>query len=549
VERELQHQNEVLASLHETALGLMNRLDPDDLLEAIVTRARELVGAPNGYMYLADPAGEEMVVRVYTGVFGSFLGFRLRRGEGLAGTVWETEKPLRIDDYDQWPSRSSAFPTGVFHAVAGVPLTSAGTVVGVLGLTHVEPGKTFTDEDLKLLQHFAEVASIALDNAQLYDAAQEEIAERKAAESTLVFQAQLLSKVQSALIATDATGAVTYWNAFAESLYGWAADEAIGQNVVDLVVPTDRPGKRFEGLARALRGERWSNELEQRRKDQSTFTALVTVSPIYDEAGTLVGTMGVSLDVSERKRAERSLVAAFEREKEISQQLRDLDEMKNTFLHAVSHELRTPLATVLGFALTLERQNANLSPEDTQDIVRRLAINARKLDQLLSDLLDLDRLARGIVEPQRHPTDVGALVRRVVESSEVLGERPIRVDADMVVIALDGPKVERIVENLLANAGRHTPPGTKVWVRVRAEDGGVLLAVEDEGPGVPETLRRSIFEPFRQGPGALPNSPGVGVGLSLVTKFAELHGGRAWVEEREGGGASFRVFLPEVRAG
>jgi PAS domain S-box-containing protein len=548
VERELRHQNEVLASLHDTALGLINRLDPDDLLEAIVSRAGALVGTPHGYIYLADPAGEEMVVTVGTGVFRSFLGFRLRPGEGLGGTVWQTGESLRIDDYDDWPNRSSAFPRGVFHAVTSVPLTSGGKVVGVLGLTHVETGKAFTDDDMKLLQHFAEVASIALDNAQLYEAAQVEILERKAAESTLRFQAQLLSMVQNAVIATDATGAVTYWNDFAESLYGWPAHEALGQNIVDLVVPRDRPGARFEGLAKALRGERWSSELGQRRKDDSTFIALVTVSPIYDEEGVLVGTIGVSIDVTEREHAEQALVAAFEGEKEISHQLRALDDMKNTFLHAVSHELRTPLATVLGFALTLERQDANLSPEDTQDIVRRLASNARKLDQLLSDLLDVDRLARGIVEPRRHPTDIGALVRRVVEGSDILGERPIRVDADLVVVAVDGPKVERIVENLLANAARHTPPGTTVRVRVRGQDGGVLIAVEDEGPGIPEALRESIFEPFRQGPDRSAHTPGVGVGLSLVIKFAELHGGRAWVEEREGGGASFRVFLPEVRA-
>jgi PAS domain S-box-containing protein len=546
VERELRHRNELLASLHETALGLMNRLDPDDLLEAIVARAGALVGTPHGYIYLADSAGEQMVVTVSTGVFRSFLGFRLAPGEGLAGTVWQTDEPLRIDDYDQWANRSAAFPRGVFHAAAGVPLKSAGNVVGVLGLTHVESGKTFSNEDMELLQHFAEVASIALDNAQLYEAAQQEILERKGAESRLRFQAQLLSMVQNAVIATDATGVVTYWNAFAESLYGWQAAEAMGRNIIDLVVPPDRPGGRFEGLHRAVRGERWSNELEQRRKDESTFNALVTVSPIYDENSALVGTIGVTIDVTERKRAEQALVAAFEREKEISQRLRSLDEMKNTFLQAVSHELRTPLATVLGFALTLERQADSLSAEDSRDIVRRLAGNARKLDQLLSDLLDLDRLSRGIVEPRRQPTDMGALVRRVVQGSEVLGERPIRVDADLVVVAVDAPKVERIVENLLTNAARHTPPGTTVWIRVRGQDGGVLIAVEDEGPGIPKALRESVFEPFRQGPGRTSQSLGVGVGLSLVIKFTELHGGRAWVEDREGGGASFRVFLPDA---
>ena len=105
--------------------------------------------------------------------------------------------------------------------------------------------------------------------------------------------------------------------------------------------------------------------------------------------------------------------------------------------------------------------------------------------------------------------------------------------------------MERIIENLLANAARHTPPGSRVWVSARREDAGVLLAVEDEGAGVPLELREAVFEPFRQGPGPSEHSPGVGVGLSLVARFAELHGGAAWVEDRPGGGASFRVYLPE----
>ena len=96
------------------------------------------------------------------------------------------------------------------------------------------------------------------------------------------------------------------------------------------------------------------------------------------------------------------------------------------------------------------------------------------------------------------------------------------------------------------NAARHTSPSASLWVRVRPGPGGVLLVVEDDGPGVPEAMREAIFEPFRQVPGAAHPSPGVGIGLSLVARFAELHGGRAWVEEREGGGASFHVLLPDA---
>src|SRR6266540_1744994 len=218
--------------------------------------------------------------------------------------------------------------------------------------------------------------------------------------------------------------------------------------------------------------------------------------------------------------------------------------MRTTILHGVTNALRTPLAAVLGFALTLARADLDLSVDESRDIAVRIAVNARKLDRLLTDLLDLDRLDRGIMEPARHPTDLGALVRRVVRDSELAAQRDIDIRAHSVELSLDPAKVERIVENLLANAVRHTPSGTRVWVRVEPVGGGGLLTVEDDGPGVPEELRTEVFEPFRRGPDAPSHAPGVGVGLSLVARFAALHGGRAWVEGREGGGgASFRVFL------
>jgi two-component system sensor histidine kinase KdpD len=220
--------------------------------------------------------------------------------------------------------------------------------------------------------------------------------------------------------------------------------------------------------------------------------------------------------------------------------------MKNTFLEAVSHDLRTPLTSILGSALTLEATKLELPSEDALDLVGRIAANARKLERLLGDLLDLDRLQRGIVAPQRRPTDLAALVARAVDERVDPHGHDIVTEVPPGSFLLDAAKVERIVENLLSNALRHTPPGTQVWIRTAPADGGVSIVVEDAGPGVPEELHDAVFEPFRQAPGSSSeHSPGVGIGLSLVRKFAELHGGKAWLTRREGGGASFRVFLSE----
>jgi signal transduction histidine kinase len=245
--------------------------------------------------------------------------------------------------------------------------------------------------------------------------------------------------------------------------------------------------------------------------------------------------------LAERERLHEQMARALEREHRATEELRSIDEMKTTFLHAVSHDLRTPLASILGLAMTLQRHDRTLPAEDRLDMAERIARNARKLDRLVNDLLDADRIERGALTATRLPTDVGALVRIVVKDVDPAGH-PVHVETDELVANVDAVQVERIVENLVANAFRHTPPGTDVWVTVRSRDGAVLISVDDAGPGVPEDERARIFEPF-QGSGA-DDSPGVGIGLSLVAGFASLHGGRAWVEDRPGGGASFRVLLP-----
>jgi PAS domain S-box-containing protein len=331
-----------------------------------------------------------------------------------------------------------------------------------------------------------------------------------------------------------------------EPILGFTPDEYCGDP--ELWYKQLHPQDREHALSTYLRGraggEPFAYEYRMIARDGRVVWFRDDAVVLRDENGDPSLIHGVMFDITQRKQMETDLERALRTERDAAERLRALDDLKNTFLHAVSHELRTPLSSVLGYALTLEREDLGLTARERLEITRRLAANARKLEQLLTDLLDLDRLDRGIVEPQRRPTDIAALVRRTVEGSEILGARPVRVEADLVVVAVDGSKVERIVENLLANAAKHTPAGTTIWVRVAPEPGGVLIAVEDDGPGVAEALRDRIFEPFSRGPDAPQHSPGVGIGLSLVARFAELHGGRAWVTDRPGGGASFRVYLP-----
>jgi PAS domain S-box-containing protein len=220
-----------------------------------------------------------------------------------------------------------------------------------------------------------------------------------------------------------------------------------------------------------------------------------------------------------------------------------VDNLRNDILSAVSHELRTPLASILGFSLTLKEKGPGLDGPTVQAMVDHLAQQATKLDRLLSDLLDVDRLRRGLTQVRVRPTDVGALVEQVVGSLRS-GRNPIDVDAASVVANVDPPKVERIVENLVANALKYTPPDTRISVRVSSDPKGLLIAVDDEGPGVADELKESVFDLFTRGVDTTSDTAGTGIGLSLVSQFARLHGGRAWVEDNARGGASFRVLLP-----
>lgn len=226
-----------------------------------------------------------------------------------------------------------------------------------------------------------------------------------------------------------------------------------------------------------------------------------------------------------------------------SERLRELDQVKNTFLSAVSHDLRSSLTTMGALADVLEKRVDSLSREEMVDALGRIADSAIRANRVLTNLLDVDRISRGAVEAARAEVDLGDLAARVALGLDLEGRR-IELPTERVGAWVDEGLAERIIENLLLNSIRHTPDDAQIWVRLSKQGDGTLVSVEDDGPGVPEHLKMTIFEAFQRGE---TRASGTGVGLYLVAQFAELHGGRAWVEDRGGGGAAFRVLFPESR--
>jgi PAS domain S-box-containing protein len=281
------------------------------------------------------------------------------------------------------------------------------------------------------------------------------------------------------------------------------------------------------------------------RPDGTVRWVETRAAPLRDSDGELAALFGATRDITVLQETEEALRRALEHEQRATEELRQVGEIKNALLAAVSHELRTPLTSVIGFAELLRRHDGELSGERREHLLSSLCRNALRLERLLGDLLDLDRLDRSVIEPVRRPTPVSELIARVIARLDA-SDRTIHVELEPVEASIDGPKVERIVENLLVNAVKHTYTGSSIWVRIASARGGVLLTVEDDGPGVADELKPMIFDAFVQGEGPhRTHSPGTGIGLSLVARFAELHGGSASVSDRPGGGARFQVYLPD----
>jgi PAS domain S-box-containing protein len=507
--------------------------DLGDLPDLVVRWAGRLAGTPDALLYLVEPAGRRLLARHGTGRLAGSVGHGARMGEGLAGEVWRTGAP--------------ATEAG---ATLGVPLRGAGKVVGVL-VACAEPGRLFGPADVERLRGAGELAGVAIDNAMRLSAAGAAAPGRPPAGQWLPPEARYLALFEQvpAVVYSEVLGsggACIYQSPQIEEMLGYTPEVNMQPgHWLTLLHPDDRDWVAAESERCDRTGEPWRVEYRVLAKDGRVVWLRDHAVLIRGQGGEPDRWLGFYIDVTEEKRAEAATHEALRRERQAAVELRAVDSMKNTFLDAVSHELRTPLATVVGVAKTLKRAGPSLDEEDAADLVDRLVHNADKLDRLLTDLLDLDRLSKGIVAPKLQRTDLAALVDRVAAEWREQTGRRLEVQVEPVVATVDPAKVERIVENLLANADRHTTPDTPVWVRAARRDGGVLLAVEDAGAGVPHELQAALFEPFRRGPQAPARTPGAGIGLTLVARFAELHGGRAWVQDREGGGASFRVLLPD----
>lgn len=234
---------------------------------------------------------------------------------------------------------------------------------------------------------------------------------------------------------------------------------------------------------------------------------------------------GLVVDVTQDRARERSLERAALTEHAAAEQLRASDRAKQAFLTAVSHELRTPLTVVYGMAQTLLRHGDRLTDAERQRAQTSMAEHANRLRSTLDDLLDVDRLERGMLPTTFDQVDLAAVVAEAVASSSARSRTRITAP-DRLMARADAVQVSRIVANLLDNAEKYAPQGT-IDVTLESDDTAHWrLSVHDRGPGIPEHERERVFEAFHRIDDEHPQ-PGTGIGLALVSEFAKLHGGHA----------------------
>lgn len=378
-----------------------------------------------------------------------------------------------------------------------------------------------------------------------------DITDRKQAEEEIGFRAHLLDTVEQAVIATDLEGKVIFWNSFAESLYGWSKSEAVGSNILDLIPAESMREKAAEILSQVKRGDSWSGEFQLKKKDGSVFPAMVTDSPIFSEQGELIGIVGVSVDITERKRSEEERAALLESEREARSEAEKANALKDEFLATLSHELRNPLNVITGYAEVLLRSKEVKDSEFLQRAARVLKQNALAQSQLIGDLLDLSRLHMGKLALNREPTLFATVINDAIETVRAdAAAKNIKIELqgteEVLFVEGDALRLRQVAWNLLNNAVKFTPQGGRVEITLTREGKFAVLVVKDDGEGIDPAFLPRVFEMFRQADASSDRKhSGMGIGLALVRQLVGLHGGAVTAKSAGvGKGAEFTIKIP-----
>jgi PAS domain S-box-containing protein len=362
-----------------------------------------------------------------------------------------------------------------------------------------------------------------------------DITEHKRAGEIQSRLAAIVESSDDAIISKTLDGVITSWNSAAERLFGYSAAEAIGKPIT-LVIPADRRDEERTIIERLRQGERIDHyETIRISRHGKEIDISLTISPIRDDRGRIIGASTIAREITERKRVEQAL--------------KDADRRKDEFLAMLAHELRNPLAPLRSSLQVLRMTRSNDKVIDqTRGIMQR---QVDHMVRLIDDLLDISRISRGKLELLKQRIPLAAVIDIALETCDPLikknhHELIVTMPPHPLFIEADQVRVTQVLDNLLTNASKFTPAGGTIWLKAERDNDQAVISVKDTGCGIAPEMLTSIFEMFAQAQQSLERSQGgLGIGLTLVKRLVEMHGGS--VEARSAGlgkGSEFVIRLP-----
>lgn len=361
--------------------------------------------------------------------------------------------------------------------------------------------------------------------------------------------AAVVETTDDAVITKNLDGVIQTWNNGATRVFGYTAEEAIGQPIL-LLIPPERHGEEETILGKLRRGERIEHyETVRRRKDGQLIDVSLSVAPVRDSTGKVVAASKIARDITARKRLDAERDQLLESERTARAEAERISLSKDDFLAMLSHELRTPLNAILGWAQVL--RGPNIRAEDLREGLEVIERNTRVQGQLIEELLDMSRIVSGKVRLDVKTVDLQDVVKAALESVRHAAEsRGIRLKAILDTAAGpvrgDDARLQQCFWNLLTNAIKFTPKGGSVIVTLERVNSHVQVSVADSGQGISPDFLPHVFERFRQADQSTTRRHGgLGLGLAIVKQLVELHGGRVRVSSPGlGQGATFTIELP-----
>jgi len=373
----------------------------------------------------------------------------------------------------------------------------------------------------------------------LVSAAIRDITDRKNGEQQRANLAAIVEFSDDAIVGKTLAGVITSWNRGAEHTFGYSANEAVGQ-AISLIVPPGRETEESAILDHLAKGEVEQFDTVRRRKDGRDIDVSVTISPVRDAGGRVVGISKVARDITARKRAEVALARAKEAAEAASGEL-------EAFSYSVAHDLRAPLRGMNGFAQVLLDEYADQFDAEGRDCLQEIRANAQKMGNLIDALLSLSRVTRSHWRPER--IDLSALFRTT--AAQLAAAEPARKVSIIVQGELSAdadPQLTRaLFDNLLGNAWKFTAntPDARIEFGATEDSGTRTLFIRDNGAGFDMAYASKLFAPFQR-LHTEAEFAGTGIGLATVQRIVRRHGGRIWAEGKAGSGATFYFTLPSA---